>query len=127
MTTGRCRALASAAAQDPPKAVDSPSPQVAGSRFMELLDVLTDLARSGQLGPVANGATWATVTQALVRGDGEGAAYYAKQIAAGKTVKEALRLLKRRISDRIFRALLADETAGSQHDQPSSGPVKLAA
>jgi transposase len=51
----------------------------------------------------------AAVTQ--VRREGPGAAYYAKQLAAGKTVKEALRLLRRRISDRVFRALLADETA----------------
>jgi transposase len=61
------------------------------------------------------------VTQ--VRGDGEGAAYYAKQLAAGKTVKEALRLLRRRISDRVFRALLADEAAQSV----VSAPVSLAA
>ncbi|MBC3840618.1 hypothetical protein GXW82_11155 [Streptacidiphilus sp. 4-A2] len=32
---------------------------------MELLDVLTELARSGTLGPVANGATLDTVAQAL--------------------------------------------------------------
>ncbi|WP_406424219.1 hypothetical protein OH809_03180 [Streptomyces sp. NBC_00873] len=65
------------------------------------------------------------VTQ--VRGDGEGAAYYAKQIAAGKTVKEALRLLKRRISDRVFRALLADESAQRVQVQPATGFFELAA
>jgi transposase len=65
------------------------------------------------------------VTQ--VRGTGEGAAYYAKLIAAGKTAKEALRVLKRRISDRVFRALLADEPARLQHDQPATEPVELAA
>lgn len=32
---------------------------------MELLDVLTELARLGHLGPVATGAAWATVTEAL--------------------------------------------------------------
>ncbi|MFC1407505.1 MULTISPECIES: hypothetical protein [Streptacidiphilus] len=32
---------------------------------MELRDVLTERVRLGQLGPVANGAAWATVTQAL--------------------------------------------------------------
>ncbi|MER5384403.1 hypothetical protein ABT040_29765 [Streptomyces sp. NPDC002688] len=32
---------------------------------MELLDVLTELAQSGQLGPVSNGAAWDTVTAAL--------------------------------------------------------------
>lgn len=65
------------------------------------------------------------VTQ--VRGTGEGAAYYAKLIAAGKTAKEALRVLKRRISDRVFRALLADEPARLQHAQPATEPVELAA
>ncbi|MFF0142343.1 IS110 family transposase, partial [Streptomyces sp. NPDC005227] len=65
------------------------------------------------------------VTQ--VRGDGEGAAYYAKQIAVGRTVKEALRLLKRRISDRIFRALLADESAQRVQVQPATEVVELAA
>jgi transposase len=61
------------------------------------------------------------VTQ--IRGDGEGAAYYAKQLAAGKTVKEALRLLRRRVSDRVFRALLADEATQSA----ASALVSLAA
>ncbi|MFF7994560.1 hypothetical protein ACFZDG_32860 [Kitasatospora xanthocidica] len=32
---------------------------------MELLDVLTELARSGQLGPIANGSAWDSVTEAL--------------------------------------------------------------
>jgi transposase len=65
------------------------------------------------------------VTQ--VRGSGEGATYYAKQITAGKTVKEALRLLKRRISDRAFRALLADEYERCQRDQPAAEPIELVA
>ncbi|GEP28835.1 IS110 family transposase [Cryobacterium levicorallinum] len=48
----------------------------------------------------------AAVTQ-LRLGD-EGAAYFAKQIDAGKTRTEAFRLLRRRISDRAFAALRAD-------------------
>ena len=32
---------------------------------MELLDVLTELSRSGRLGPVSNGAAWDTVTAVL--------------------------------------------------------------
>lgn len=47
------------------------------------------------------------VTQS--RGLGLGKAYLDKQFAAGKTRTEALRLLRRRISDAAFRALLADE------------------
>ncbi|MFE5110633.1 transposase [Streptomyces sp. NPDC056663] len=58
---------------------------------------------------INNALHMAAVTQ--VRRDGPGAAYYAEQLAAGKTVKEALQLLRRRISDRVFRALLADEAA----------------
>jgi hypothetical protein len=38
----------------------------------------------------------------------EGRAYYEKKLAEGKTHKEALRALKRRISDTIYAALVAD-------------------
>ncbi len=38
----------------------------------------------------------------------EGRAYYDRKIAEGKTSKEAVRALKRRISDRIYRHLTAD-------------------
>jgi hypothetical protein len=38
----------------------------------------------------------------------DGRAYYEKKITEGKTHKEALRSLKRRISDAIYAALLAD-------------------
>ncbi|MFE3661192.1 IS110 family transposase [Streptomyces sp. NPDC059165] len=65
---------------------------------------------------INNALHMAAVTQ--VRRGGPGADYYAKQLAAGKTVKEALRLLRRRISDRIFRALLVDEAARASH-----GPI----
>lgn len=54
----------------------------------------------------------AAVTQQRL--DGEGAAYYAKQISAGKTRTEAVRLLRRRLSDRVYRALQADEQPRSQ-------------
>jgi transposase len=40
--------------------------------------------------------------------DSEGRAYYDTKIAAGKTRREALRALKRRISDRVYRQLVAD-------------------
>ena len=51
----------------------------------------------------------AAVTQQRL--NGEGAAYYAKQLDAGKTRAEAMRLLRRRISDRVFHALRVDESA----------------
>jgi hypothetical protein len=43
-----------------------------------------------------------------------GQAYYRRRRAEGKSSKEALRCLKRRLSDAVYRCLLAD-----QHLQPS--------
>ena len=40
-----------------------------------------------------------------------GRAYIERRTAAGDTRREALRLLRRRLSDVVFRALLADETS----------------
>ena len=49
----------------------------------------------------------AAVTQ--IRHDTTGRVYYDKKQAEGKTRKEALRTLKRRISDAVYRKLVADE------------------
>jgi transposase len=49
----------------------------------------------------------AAVTQA--RGLGPGKTYVDKLLSEGKTRTEALRLLRRRLSDRVFAALLTDE------------------
>ena len=46
-----------------------------------------------------------------IRHDTEGRAYYRRKVAAGKTPMEALRCLKRRLSDAVFRQLTADATA----------------
>ena len=43
-----------------------------------------------------------------VRHDTEGRDYYRRKLAAGKTPMEALRCLKRRLSDAVFRQLAAD-------------------
>jgi hypothetical protein len=43
--------------------------------------------------------------------DTPGRAYYDRKIAEGKTKKEALRALKRRISDAVWRQLQVDLTA----------------
>ena len=43
-----------------------------------------------------------------IRLDTEGRAHYRRKLAAGKTRAEAMRCLKRRISDAIYRRLLAD-------------------
>ena len=48
------------------------------------------------------------------RSDARGGTYYRKKIAEGKSRKEALRCLKRRISDAVFRSLVADSQAPSR-------------
>jgi transposase len=49
------------------------------------------------------------------RSDARGGTYYRKKkMAEGKSRKEALRCLKRRISDAIFRSLLEDSQAPSR-------------
>jgi len=45
-----------------------------------------------------------------IRHDTEGRAYYRRKLAAGKTPMEALRCLRRRLSDVVFRQLVADTT-----------------
>ena len=57
-----------------------------------------------------------------VRLDTEGRAYYRRKIAEGKTRMEAMRCLKRRISDAVYRQLLADARREALVDLgPSSG------
>jgi transposase len=51
----------------------------------------------------------AAVTQ--VRSGGEGRLFYDRKITEGKTNKEAIRALKRRISDRVYRHLINDARA----------------
>ena len=53
------------------------------------------------------------VTQ--LRLDTDGRTYYRRKRAEGKKHMEALRCLKRRISDAIFRQLVADATAAGRH------------
>ena len=48
-----------------------------------------------------------------LRHDTEGRAYYRRKLAAGKTPMEALRCLKRRISDVVYRCLVADARAAA--------------
>lgn len=44
-----------------------------------------------------------------LRNDTEGRAYYRRKLAAGKTPMEAIRALKRRLSDIVYRQLVADQ------------------
>jgi transposase len=48
-----------------------------------------------------------------VRRPSAGQAYYRRKLAEGKSPKEALRCLKRRLSDAVYRCLLADRRAWS--------------
>ncbi len=47
------------------------------------------------------------------RSDPRGKAYYRKKLAEGKSRREAMRCLKRRVSDVVFKALVADSTRAS--------------
>ena len=57
----------------------------------------------------------------------QGRAYYEKKLAEGKTHKEALRSLKRRISDAIYAALVADarQAAAACSKGPGGQPGNL--
>jgi transposase len=60
-----------------------------------------------------------------IRLDTEGRAYDRRKIAAGKQPFEALRCLKRRISDAVYRQLLADAqraTLANPTDASETGP-----
>ena len=48
---------------------------------------------------------------AQISHDSPGRTYYLRKMDEGKTSKEALRALKRRISDVVYRALIADATS----------------
>jgi hypothetical protein len=61
----------------------------------------------------------AAVTQ--LRHDGEGRTYYRRKRAEGKKPLEAMRCLKRRIADAIYRQLLADQQRVAVAEQ-EAGP-----
>ena len=57
-----------------------------------------------------------------IRHDTEGRAYYRRKLAESKTPMEALRCLKRRLSDAVYRQLLADaEAIAANKDQTGPG------
>ncbi len=55
-----------------------------------------------------------------LRNDTEGRAYHRRRLAAGKTPMEALRCLKRRLCDVIYRQLLADAQAAELPDEQTA-------
>jgi transposase len=61
-----------------------------------------------------------TIALTQIRGDTEGRAYYERKRAAGKTKREALRCLKRRLSDIVFTTMRHDAAgADAPPDQVS--------
>ena len=70
----------------------------------------------------------AAVTQ-VRNAHSEGRAYYDKKVAEGKTPKEALRALKRKISDALYKHLKADaaRAAAGPGGQPGNGSSASAA
>ena len=66
-----------------------------------------------------------------LRNDTEGRAYFRRKVAAGKTKMEALRCLKRRLSDVLYRQLIAEaapaqQTPGSSMETGPGGHVGAA-
>ena len=57
-----------------------------------------------------------------LRHDTDGRAYFRRKTAAGKTGTEAMRCLKRRLSDAVYRQLVAD-AAARQQEQVAAGRV----
>jgi transposase len=57
-----------------------------------------------------------------VRHDTPGRAYYRRKLAEGKTPLEALRCLRRRISDAVYRQLVADQAAQGGGQEQEAGP-----
>jgi transposase len=55
------------------------------------------------------------VATCQAKSDTRGGSYYRKKLAEGKSRKEALRCLKRRISDAVFKSLMADLQAPSRN------------
>jgi transposase len=62
-----------------------------------------------------------------LRHDTRASAYYRRKLAAGKTPMEALRCLKRRLSDVVYRRMLADARKASPGGQAGATPTSSAA
>jgi transposase len=60
-----------------------------------------------------------------IRNDTPGRAYYRRKIATGKTPMEAMRCLKRRISDAVYRQLIADAHAADIATESESPEQRL--
>ena len=56
-----------------------------------------------------------------LRNPTEGRAYFDRKVAAGKTPNEAMRCLKRRLSDIVYRTML-DDLVAANATSPGTGP-----
>jgi hypothetical protein len=54
------------------------------------------------------------VATSQARSDAPGVSSYRKKISEGKSRKEAMRCLKRRVSDAVYKSLVADSRAPSR-------------
>jgi len=54
------------------------------------------------------------VATSQARSNAPGGTYYRKKLEEGKSRKEVLRCLKRRVSDAVFRSLMVDAQASSR-------------
>lgn len=59
---------------------------------------------------------------AQIRLDTEGRSYYLRKLKEAKTRKEARRCLKRRLSDMVYRQLLADANPAVSEEEAKAGP-----
>jgi transposase len=69
-----------------------------------------------------------TIALTQIRGDTEGRAYYERKRAAGKSKREALRCLKRRLSDIVFTTMRHDAAgvdASADQASPPAWPVPV--
>jgi transposase len=65
-----------------------------------------------------------TIALTQIRGDTEGRAYYERKRAAGKTKREALRCLKRRLSDIVFTTMRHDAAGADVQPDRHSRPTR---
>ena len=65
-----------------------------------------------------------TMAITQIRHDSPGRAYYRRKRAAGKSHKEALRCLKRRLSDVVYRQLIRDATSRGRAREDTRGRLQ---
>lgn len=68
-----------------------------------------------------------TIAITQIRNDGEAKAYYQRKRSEGKTGREALRCLKRRLSDIVYKTMLADWRAANHGTTTTIHPTARAA